>query len=157
MKIIRRYKILFVFIIITIIGVLFYYLLGENSKLWVFYSTIDTASAVALSVLAFFAYYEMTKSEDVINIYFRVNNQLIDTNLSILRKDCKRSEVLGILGMIQKDSKSRFDIKSLKNPKILNEFQNIQKNKSNKLVIDLTQDELKYFILKNKNDDINAK
>ena len=87
----------------------------------------------------------MIKSEDVIKIYFRVNNQLIYTNLSILRKDCKRSEILGILGMIQKDGKSRFDIKSLKNPKILNEFQNIQKGKSDKLVIDLLQDELKIF------------
>ena len=145
MKYIRRYKILFIFIIITIIGAVSYYLWGGNSKLWVFYSTIDTASAVALSVLAFFAYLEMIKSEDVIKIYFRVNNQLINTNLSLLRKDCTRSEVLGILGMIQKDGKSRFNIKSLKNPKILNELQNIQKDKSDKLVIDLLQDELKIF------------
>jgi hypothetical protein len=140
---------LLVFIAITIIGVIAR-LLGEGSLLWEIYGTLDTASAVALSVLAFLGYMEYTRLEDKIKVFFDVDGEKIDTGLSLLRKDCTRSEIFGLLGMIQKDAKKRFEVAFMKDLSLLDSLQKIQKGKKNSFIIPLSKEELSQFTLPQK-------
>ena len=133
------------FIIIIGIG---FWANHNNPKLWnEFYSVFDVSSAVALSILAFFGYVEYIKSEDVIKILFDVEGEIKDTKLSTLRKDFSRAELLGLLGMIQKDPKKRYHINSLQDPsKLLNEIQEIQKGwRKKEFVIKMTKKEFEDF------------
>lgn len=112
---------------------------------WHWFSILDTASAVALAILAFFGYLEFVRSEDTIKIFFDVDGETIDTKLSILRKNFTRGELMGILGMIQEDSKTRFEIQKLKKISILDDIQHIQKSKEKEFHISVTKEELGQF------------
>ena len=59
----KTYGILFLFVGVTAIG--FYYIESEHNKNIVsnFYTTLDTASSVALALLAFYAYFEYAKDK----------------------------------------------------------------------------------------------
>ena len=114
-------------------------------NLWHWFSILDTASAVALAILAFFGYLEFVRSEDAIKIFFDTDGEIIDTKLSILRKNFTRGELMGVLGMIQKDSKKRFEIQSLKEIAILDKIQHIQKTKDKEFHIKVTDEELSKF------------
>ncbi len=142
MKVFKRYLPLIIFVGITLIGLLISYYF---ESVWEFWANLDSAFAVALGVLAFMGYLEYIKSEDEIKIYFETNGRKIDTGLSILRKDCTRREVLGILGMIQKDPKERFNIKYMKNKELLKRLHAIQKGNGLELIIPLSEDELGQF------------
>ena len=63
--------ILIVFIVITLIGFLFLYIGDDKDFISEIYKALDTASAVALAILAFYAYYEYTKDKKNTN-YFRI-------------------------------------------------------------------------------------
>jgi len=136
-----------IFIGITILGTLVYYLLGEDSSLWKLLSVLDTSSAIALAVLAFFGYLEFIRSEQTIKIYFECDGKHIDTKLSTLRKDCTRGEILGILGMIQKDPKKRFEINYSKSPDMLTILQEVQKGTQDKFIIPVSTEELEQFAI----------
>ena len=140
-------KFLFLYIFIVVFGLLSRYAFGENSKIWNFLSALDTSSAIALALLAGVAYYQMQRDEDEIQITFKLPNKEIDTRLTILRKDTKRSEILGLLRMIQINQGS-FTIASLQNPNFLKELHKVQKDYNiNKLTIIITDKELKQFKL----------
>jgi len=135
------------YIVIFIFGILAYYLQELNivKGIWDFWGVLDTSSAVALALLAFFAYYNYTKEDDVIKIYFEINRNKIDSNLSLLRKEFSRSEILGLLGMIQKDQEKRFKLAYFQNPEILKAIQKIQKGEGKEFTIKLQEDEKRYF------------
>ncbi len=135
------------YIVIFIFGILAYYLQELNivKGIWDFWGVLDTSSAVALALLAFFAYYNYTKEDDVIKIYFEINGDKIDSNLSLLRKEFSRSEILGLLGMIQKDQEKRFKLAYFQNPEILKAIQKIQKGEGKEFTIKLQEDEKRYF------------
>ena len=116
---------------------------------WNLYGVLDTSSAVAVAFLAFFGYINYIKLEDKIKIYFLIKetNKKIDLNISILRKNFTRSELMGILGMIRKDSTQPFDISYLKQTSILDKIHNIQKGNSKEFIILVTQNELENFNL----------
>jgi hypothetical protein len=137
---------LWVFMAITITGIVAR-LLGESSLLWEVYGTLDTASAVALATLAFLGYMEYTRLEDKIKVCFDVDGEKIDTGLSLLRKNCTRSEIFGLLGMIQKDTKKRFEVAFMKDLSLLDSLQKIQKGKDNSFIIPLSKKELAQFTL----------
>jgi len=144
MKKLNIYYPLIVFGCVTVGGLLIKYF--EMTKFWDFYEALDTASAVALSLLAFSGYLEYIKSENVIKIYFQIDKQdEIDTGLSVLRKNCTRSEVFGILGMLQKDPKKRYEIKYTKDLSFLGKLQDIQKGDADKLIIPIIDEELEQF------------
>jgi flagellar motor component MotA len=146
MKNLIQNRILVIFGLIVVFGILIRYILGEDSFLWALYEVLDTASAVALAVLAFFGYMEYSKSEDKIKIYFKVDNQKqIDTNLSILRKNFSRSEVFGLLGMIQTNAKDRFDIAYSRDKSMLDALHAVQKGDEDSFVIPVSSDELMQF------------
>lgn len=144
-------KLLVTFAAITFVGLGIYYL--DIKWIWNLYSALDTASAVALSVLAFFGYMEYSKSEDKIRIYFLVDDEkTLDTELSVLRKNCTRSELFGILGMIQKNPKNRYDIQYMRDKSLLQKLQDIQKGDLDKFIIPITTTELAQFELNYKRD-----
>lgn len=110
-----------------------------------FYGALDVAAAVALAVFAMWGYMEYSRQEESIAIFFLVSNEKKKTGLSILRKNCTRSELLGVLGMIQKDPKNRFEIASMKKPAFLDTLARIQKESDTELCIVLLQSELEQF------------
>jgi len=138
---------LFAYIALIIIGIVVYIApFNLDKKIWNWWEVLDTSSAVALAVIAFFVYIEHIRGEDVIKIYFRVDNEDKDTKLSLLRKHFSRSEVNGLLRMIQKDNGS-YKIASFQDPKILQDIQDIQKGKDKKFIIKVTKKELEQFVL----------
>ncbi len=140
-------KSLAIYVLIIIIGLLVFYFTGTDNKdnLWNWFGAFDTSSAVAVAILAMFVYYEYIKQEESIKIYFLENGKKIDTGLSLLRKEFSRSEILGLLGMIQKDPEKRFNLSYFQNPDILKDIQKIQKGDGDEFTITLKKDELKYF------------
>jgi len=143
----KRYFVLILFVTLTFIGLFIRYMLPENSPLWEFWSAVDVSFAVALGVLAFMGYKEYIKSEDEIKIFFKVGNKQIDTNLSLLRKDCTRGEILGILGMMQRRTNKRFLFDSKELRTLLKELQDVQRGNKDIVEIEMTQEELEQFII----------
>ena len=118
---------------------------------WDIWMAVDSATAVALSVLAFLGYLEYIRSEDEIDIVFDVEGQRKKTGLSILRKDCTRSELMGILGMIRKNMRENLDITYMKDPQMLKNLYTVQKGTSKQFVIPLTAQEARQFIIQDQN------
>ncbi len=142
----KKYSVLIILGSITIIGFAIRYGLGEGSFLWHLWGVIDTSFSVALGVLAYKGYSKYLRLEDTISIRFKLpDGMLKDTGLSTLRKDFNRQEVLGVLGMIQKDASKRFDIQSTKTPEFLQKIQEVQKGKGKTLDIEISEKELGQF------------
>lgn len=145
-----RYMPIGLFALITVIGLVFNYT-KPNGEMWDLYKDLGTSSTLALAVLALIGYWEYVRSEDAISIFFKIGDEEKDTGITVLRKNCSRSEVMGILGMFHKRKKdenpnSRFVIEDLqKNTKILEVFDKIQTGSSKKLLIDLKEDEKDQF------------
>ncbi len=138
-----------IYIFILLLGVIAYLMqkYGYINHIWDIWGVIDTSSAVALAILAGFAYYEYIKGDDVIKIYFLTDTGKIDTKLSLLRKEFSRSELLGLLGMVQKDQDKRYKLSYFQNPKTLKKIQEIQKGNGKEIIIKLQKKELEYFNL----------
>ncbi len=123
-----------IFLLLTIGGLSIRYLLGEQSILWGIWSSVDVAFAVSLGVLAFFAYREMLSEEDAIALSFDIvdepNEASIPLGISVLRKECTRSEILGILGMIQQKSTERFNYETTLLKPLLEEIATVQTDRS---------------------------
>jgi hypothetical protein len=144
-KWIKKYSVLISFIGLSLVGLVIYFV-AEDSKLWKLWGAVDISFAVALGVLAFIAYRDMVRDEDEMSIIFELpNGDTKDTSLTLLRKNCTRSEILGILGMIQKDPAKRFTIASLQTPDFLKMLNNLQKGTENKILIRLQEDEIEQF------------
>jgi len=136
-----------IFILITLVGLFIRYIWGKDSSIWEFWSNLDISFAVALGILAFFAYKDMIKDEDEVSIHFVIGNEKKDTKLSLLRKDCTRSEILGVLGIIQKNPKERFILEKDTSLKLLDEVQAVQKAEKDVFEIRLTQKEFEQFLI----------
>lgn len=134
---------LIIYLLIVCAGVIAHYM--KIDWLEEFYGALDVAAAVALAMFAIWGYIEYSRQEESVKIVFAVNGQSIDTRLSFLRKNCTRSEVLGVLGMIQKDPKTRFEIASMKKAAFLDNLGQVQKGSAKELYIILTQSELEQF------------
>ncbi len=147
MKFFEKYLVLIVFVGLTIVGIVVRFVGGDSSWLWDLWGIIDISFAVSLGVLAFLAYRELIRSEDEIKIYFLVDTQEIDTELTILRKDFTRGELMGVLGMIQADPKQRYVIDELSDRQILSKIHAIQKGKDLRFVLTVNAKELEQFKL----------
>ena len=142
----KKYIVLIILGVVTLIGFAIRYGLGEHSFLWQLWGVIDVSFSVALGLLAYEGYSKYLRLEDTIIIRFKLpDEKLINTGLSSLRKDFNRQEVLGLLGMIQKDAKNRFDIDFTKTGTFLQRIQDIQKGKEKTFDIDISEEELKQF------------
>lgn len=139
-----RYKPLFIYVPITLFTWMLSFILEENK--WKYIASLDTSTAIALAILAFLGYLEYVRLEDTIEIYFKVCEEEIETGLTVLRKNCTRSEVLGILGMMQTKN-GRYEIAYLKDKNLLTNLNNIQKNRDIRLIIPLSKKELEQFCI----------
>ena len=144
---------------ITLLGIVAY-LYGDDGKspLWQIYVVAGAAATLALAILAAFGYYEYIKQEDIVKIKFKPvgfdaektdQNGNIDTLLTVLRKNCTRSEIQGLLGMIFNDyhGRHRYDLNDFltNDGNILEVINNAQTGKIDEVVIKITQEELKQF------------
>jgi len=136
-----------IFLAVLISGLFIRYFFGENSAVWSFWSVLDTSSAVALAVMAFFAYKNMLRDEDEIELYFKVQNKTYPINLKLLRKDCTRGEILGLLGQLQRKTTNRFHFNPKNLKSFLQEINKVQKGKEKKLFIPIEQQEFEQFDL----------
>lgn len=141
----ERYKALILFLSLTFVGGLIHVFSGSNGLLLKLWSALDVSFAVAMGIIAFMAYWEFIRAEDEIKIYFEVDGALKDTGLSLLRKDCTRSEINGILTMPLKDGVRFHNIKYMKNRELLQDLQAIQKGKKEKLVMPMSAVEFEQF------------
>lgn len=133
----------FIYLTVVLLGLMAHY--GGIIWLEEFYGALDVAAAVALAFFALWGYMEYSRQEESVAISFLVANEKKKTGLSLLRKNCTRSELLGVLGMIQKDPKTRFEIASMKKAAFLDTLARIQKESDTNLYITLTESELKQF------------
>jgi hypothetical protein len=138
---------LVLFLTIFILGLIARYLFGKNSNIWNFMEVLDTASAVALAVMAFFAYKNMLRDEDEIELYFRVKQNEYPLNLKLLRKNCTRGEILGLLGQMQRVTENRFRMNPKNLKSFLQEINKVQREKEKKLFIPIEQEEFEQFKL----------
>ena len=146
-KDIGKYRVLILFSVLFFVGLGIRFFLGARHPLWEIWSTIDVSFAVALGVLAFLAYRDMVRDDDEIYIYFQVGEKEYNTGLSLLRKDCTRSEVLGLSGMMQRKTKERFSFDSSYLPKFLQEVQQVQRGQKDRFVIEMTKKDFDQFDL----------
>ena len=166
---IEKYKNLIVFVVLTII----FFLIGafanyyfNSSKLlvnnfWTDLTILDTATAIALAILAFSAYLEYAKNEDDIELKIAIYEkgkydkakEIIDfrilagDKIKILRKEVTRGEILGLLGMFQKNTGNRYNLSDNKLILILlDEVKKVQKAKKNECIIPILKEDYdKYF------------
>lgn len=132
-----------IYLTVVLLGIVAHY--GSIAWLEEFYGALDVAAAVALAFFALWGYMEYSRQEESVAIVFLVANEKKKTGLSLLRKNCTRSELLGVLGMIQKDPKARFEIVSMKRKAFLDTLARIQKESDTELCIAITQSELEQF------------
>jgi hypothetical protein len=148
MQTFHRYGILIVFSVLFIVGLFIRYFLGDQSKLWDIWNTIDVSFAVVLGILAFFAYRDIVRAEDQVRLIFNIEKaKQIDTGLCLLRKNCTRSEVIGLITMMKNTNKPlKYDIHHLH--ALLEEINSVQTSRAGKLFIPLYHDEFHQFDLK---------
>jgi len=145
MRKIKQYKNFILYFGITLIGIFIYFLnTNEKVTLWDIWSALDSSFAVAMGILAIFVYQELAREEDIIEIKFKIDNKIVDTGLSLLRRNFQRSELMGILGMITKEQ-VRFKLNFLQNKDVLKKLQDIQKGKEKIFIIEMTKEEAKQF------------
>jgi len=145
MQALQRYGVLIVFAVLFVVGLLIRYLMGEGSMLWGIWSAIDVSFAVVLGILAYIAYSNIVRAEDQVRLVFNVDNQKeVDTGLCLLRKNCTRSEVIGVLSMMQRNTKElQYNATHLHD--LLQEINNVQVGSSRKLRIIINQNEFAQF------------
>jgi len=145
MQALQRYGVLIVFAVLFVVGLFIRYGMGEESALWGIWSAIDVSFAVVLGILAYIAYSNIVRAEDQVRLVFNVDNQKeVDTGLCLLRKNCTRSEVIGVLSMMQRNTKElQYNATHLHD--LLQEINNVQVGSSRKLRIIINQDEFNQF------------
>ena len=147
LKVFERYRVLILFVSITLLGWLIHLFSASNGSWLKLWGALDVSFAVSMGVIAFFAYLEFIRAEDEIKIYFDVEGELKDTRLSLLRKDCTRSEINGILTMPLKDGVRFHDLKYMKNRELLQDLHAIQKGKNDRFVMPMSAVEFEQFEL----------
>jgi len=144
---IQKYGGLLLFSALFGIGLFIRYTFGTQSTLWDLWNTVDISFAVALGILAFIAYRDIVREKDQIRLIFDVQGESpVDTGLCLLRKDCTRSEVIGVIKMLKKsDAPLQYDVKHLHT--LLNELNRVQSGKAGKLYIPIHPEEMAQFDL----------
>ena len=143
----ERYKVLILFVSLTVVGGLIHIFSASNGSWLKLWGALDVSFAVAMGVIAFMAYWEFIRAEDEIKIYFEVEGELKDTGLSLLRRDCTRSEINGIMTMPLRDGVRFHDLKYMKNRELLQDLHAIQKGKKDKFVMPMSAVEFEQFEL----------
>lgn len=111
---------------------------------------LDKITIVFGFVTMLAVFYNQYRQNQKIQIYFLLDGkEIFLDNISIIRKHITRSEILGMLGVIQKNSKERYNIDYLSESKFFEDLYEIQRGGSQKLVIKVSADEFEQFDIKN--------
>jgi predicted membrane channel-forming protein YqfA (hemolysin III family) len=147
MRFFKKWRVLFLFVGLSVFGTFLRYVFSsEEGTLWQLWSSLDVSFAVALGVLAFIAYRDMVRDDDEIRLYFKLpDGTTYDTGLCLLRKDCTRSEVIGVLGMMQRRTSERFHYASEHLHDLLEELNSVQKGRRTELYIPIDEEEFEQF------------
>ena len=144
----KRYLPIIVFAGLFLLGMAIFFFSNKSSSPWEIWGALDSASAVALAVMAIVGYWEYIRSEDKIKIVFDIEGEKVDTGLSILRRNLTRSELFGLLRMIEK-TQQQFHIKTFNdNPNFIDEIHKVVRGRSKELVIPMTKEEASQFNIK---------
>ncbi len=153
-------KFIIMFVVFTLLGIMAFYWNKDGTSFgWEIYTVIGTASTLALAILAVYGYLKYRKEEEIIDIVFMPKpsfqhekldeNGYLPTGLTVLRQNCTRSEIQGLLGMIFNDyhGRHRYDLEDFLTNKgdILKIIDNAKTGKDNKVIIKITEEELKQF------------
>ena len=144
MKIKEGYVLLLIFLFVIAVGVIVKIFYPHN---WKWFELFDTASAVALALLAVWGYVEYSKGEDDVELIFEVEGKKENTGFSVLRKNFTRGEVLGVLGMIPTKESQKFSLDYTSNGSFLKAVDEIQKGRSKKFAIPMSKAEREQFLL----------
>ena len=107
---------------------------------------ITIVFAFIIMILSILNFIRDRKQLDKISIIFYVDDKqeiVIDDNLT--RKDCRRSEIQGILRTKLKKNKTFYEVSFLAKKEYFENIYKIQKAKEDRLLIYITADELKQF------------
>lgn len=86
------------------------------------------------------------KQNKNVTLSFKIEEKILClSEISIMRKHVSRSEIMGLLGVYQKDSKERFKIAYLSKRAFFENLYAVQDGKSDELIIELTPKELEQF------------
>ncbi|CAA6800733.1 MAG: Unknown protein [uncultured Sulfurovum sp.] len=135
------------FILITLAG-LFSYEWKDNFTAWDIFSALGGSSTIALALLALLGYLDYIRQEEEVSIWLHVKDdkgniiQKEDTNFSILRKNCTRQELQGILGVIA--DVPRYELASIKESEFMKDIDAIQIGKKKKIAIIVSQEKEAY-------------
>jgi len=112
---------------------------------WLDYVTIIFSIITMIGV--FWNIFKNKRQFDKIKIVFIIksNNKEILIDKNLIRRDCKRSEIQGILRNKLIKGKNVYDIEYLKNDEYFENIYQIQTSQSNVLKIYLEDDELEPF------------
>jgi hypothetical protein len=112
---------------------------------WAFVDAVITLITV-LGVL--YGLYKNYQQSQNVELFFRLENgESKKIPISLTRKNVTRSEISGLLGMIQKDSKTRHNVHSMTKKEYFKDIYDIQNAKKSQLYIDVTPEELEQFII----------
>jgi len=89
--------------------------------------------------------YTRKKELDKIPIIFKNGENRYALDVDIVRKNLTRAEVLGILGVIQRDSTMKYNIAYLSKRRFFEDIALVQERKLDELIIELNDEELQYF------------
>ena len=111
----------------------------DKSKIGIALARLDVGSAVALALLAGYAFFEARKGDDFISITIQDRQGLtldkIDT--AVQRDHCSRSEIAGVLRSYHGDQSNYYKIKYLNSPEYREQLRQVMNGKTDQLVIKL--------------------
>lgn len=145
-----KYSVIILPTIAIIIGGIYYYSTYDGN-LWHIMSGVDTATSIPLAILAFFGTMEYFRHDDEIKILFQTEKGNYRIDGHVLRKNCTRSEVLGILGMYRTNVKKQIYFTIEQNKKNLKAIQEIQNGKDKELMLEINFEELENLEYKDVN------
>jgi len=116
-----------------------------SGDIWAFADALITIITVLGVSYGLYKNYLQSKKVD---IFFKLEDgELKKIPITLTRKNVTRSEISGLLGMIQKDSTLRHNIHSITENTYFNNIYDIQNAKKSTLYIDVTPKELDQFII----------
>ena len=116
-----------------------------SKETWTF---IDALITIITVIGVFYGLYKNYRQSQKVEIFFKKKDgEVKRIPISLTRKNATRSEISGLLGMLQKDSKKRHNIDYMTREDYFNDLYKLQEAKISKLYIEVSDEELDQFKL----------
>ncbi len=126
----------------------------QKSEIWASVDASFTLVSIVLTAFTLFFSFKNWKnvkkqkkiSLEKIKVYFEVGKNLEkECRFEIIRKDFTRAEIAGMLSIILRDSKIRYNIDYLMTQTFFDDIFKVQINKSSLIIIQMNKEEEKKF------------